>query len=63
MLGQLASNTAYTPRVKSRSVLKTKLAVYEIKAYSTKTDIKRILADVPKGGRNLIPTEIKYSVK
>ena len=63
LLGQLGANTASTPSVKSRSVLKSKLAVYEMKAYSTKSYIDIILADITKVEKNLTPTENKYSVK
>ena len=52
MLGRLFSNTAFTPNVKYRHFLKEKLAVYEVKESSTKSDTEMILAGIPKGERN-----------
>ena len=37
---------------KYRDFLKEKLAVYEVKESSTKSDIEMILADISKGERN-----------
>ena len=51
-LRHLFDNTASTPSFKYRHFLKEKLAVYEVKESSTKSDIEMILADIPKGERN-----------
>ena len=57
MLEKLESNPSVASSVKSRSFFKAKLAVLEMKTYSSALDIKMILADVRKGGRNKSPTD------
>ena len=52
VLGKLGDNTAYTPRVKSWSVFKAKLAVLEMQGDPNKADIDITLADIPKGKKN-----------
>ena len=56
MLGKLGSKTALKPRVKSRSVIKMKLAVIDVQANPKNADLDEILADIPKGEINQNPT-------
>ena len=49
VLGNIGAKTSSTSRVKSRSVLKEKLAVLEMQADPNKADIDEILADITKG--------------
>ena len=48
--------------MKSRSVLKNKLAVLEMRLYQNNYEIEEILADIPKGGQNRNPMETQYSI-
>ena len=51
----MGANTASKSIVKSRSVRKVKLEVYEMKEYSTQANTDMILADVLKGEINRTP--------
>ena len=62
MLGELGAKTASTSRLKSRSVIKAKLAVLEMQPNTKKSGIDDILADILKGDRNIDPTASKYSI-
>ena len=62
MLEKIGTKTATTPRVKSRFVLKAKVAVLEMHANMNNYEIYDILADIPKGERNQYPTESQYSI-
>ena len=63
MLCQMGSNPAVTTSANSRSAINEKLAVFEMKAYFTGSDLESILADSPKGDRNRICTDDQYLVK
>ena len=52
VLWQIGAKTAMTPRVKSRSVLKAKLAVLKIQEHPKNSKIEEIMADIPKGEIN-----------
>ena len=49
VLGNIETNTTTTPRAKSRSVLKFKLAALEIRAHPKNADIEEILDDMTRG--------------
>ena len=55
----MGAKTSCTSRVKSISVLKEKLTVYDMKASLTKFEFEMILSDVPKGEINITPTDIQ----
>ena len=60
VLGHLVANTASTPSLESWFFFKAKFEVLEMQASSTKAGIVKILADIPKGDRNLTPIENQY---
>ena len=62
VLGQIDTKTATNPTVKSRYVLKSKLAVLDIRAHPNHAEIEEILADIPKGEQNRNPTDKNYSI-
>ena len=51
-----------TPRAKSRSVLKSKLAALEMRAHPKNAGIEEILDGIPRGEQNRNPTEKHYSI-
>ena len=52
LLGNIETKTTMTPRVKSQSVLKSKLEGIKIRAHPNNTKIEEIIADIPKGEQN-----------
>ena len=63
VLGNIKTKTATTPRTKSRSVLKAKLAALEMREHPKDADIEEILSVIPRGERNRNPTEKHYSIQ
>ena len=61
-MGHIGFNTAMKSRVKSRSGLKEKLDIIDMKANPNRAEIDEILANIPKGERNRNPTAIQYSI-
>ena len=59
----IETNTATTPRAKSRSVLKVKLEALEMRAHPKDVDIEEILSDISWGEQNRHPVEKQYSIK
>ena len=62
VMGHIGSNTATTSRVKSRSGLKEKLDIIDMKANPNRAVIDEILADIPNSERNRNPTASQYSI-
>ena len=62
VLCKIETKTATSPRARSRSVLQAKLLALGIKALSKNADVYVLIADVPKGERNLNPTKNQYSI-
>ena len=63
VLGNIETKTATTPRAKSRSVLKVKLAALDMRAHQKDADIEEILADIPRCEQNRHPTEKQHSIQ
>ena len=51
-----------TPRAKSRSVLKSKLAALDMRAHTNNVDTEEILDDIPRDEQNRNPMKKKYSI-
>ena len=62
VLGNIETKTTKTPRAKSRSVLKAKLAAFEMRAHPKDADIEEILDDISRGEQNRNWTEKQYSI-
>ena len=52
VLEKIETKTSTTPRDKSESVLKVKLAALDMRAHPKDEDIEEILADIPRGEHN-----------
>ena len=63
VLEKIETKTSTTPRDKSESVLKVKLAALEMRAHLKDKDIEEILADIPRGEQNRHPTDKQYSIQ
>ena len=57
VLENIETKTATTPRARSRSVLKAKLAALEMRSHPKDADIEEILADIPRSEKNRKPME------
>ena len=62
-LVKIETNTATSPRARSRSILQDKLLALEIKALPKDADVDFLIADIPKGERNMNPNINQYSIK
>ena len=63
VLGKIETKTTTTPRAKSRSVLKSKVAALKMRSHPKDADIEEILADIPRGEQNRHPTEKQHSIQ
>ena len=63
VLIEIETNTATSPRDRSRSFPHAKLASLEMKAHPKDVDFYVIIADLTKGERNRNPTDYQYSIK
>ena len=63
VLEKIETKTSTTPRDKSESVLKVKLAALEMREHPKDADIEEIMADIPRGEQNRHPTEKQYSIQ
>ena len=63
VLENIETKTSTTPRDKSWSVLKVKLAALEMRVNPRNVDVEDLLADIPRGERNRHPMEKHYSIQ
>ena len=63
VLGKIEIKNVTTPRVRSRSILQTKLLALEIKATPKDANVDVLIADTPKGEQNRYPTKNQLSIE
>ena len=62
-LEEIKTKTATSPRARSRSVLQAKLLALKIKELPKDANVNDLIANVPKGERNLNLTKKEYSIQ
>ena len=63
VLGKIETKNVTSPRARSRSILQAKLLALEIKSLPKDAKFYVLIADTPKGDRNLNPTKNQYSIQ